>query len=44
MLEIFNQISIFVAKKNFKTNFWDTEPFILHLPELAAVGMLGFVD
>ena len=30
MLEIFNQISMFVAKKNFKQNFWDSEAFLKH--------------
>ena len=28
MLEIFNQIYMFVAKKNFTKNFWDSEGFL----------------
>jgi hypothetical protein len=28
MIEVFNQLSIFIAKKNFTKNFWDTEPFL----------------
>ena len=28
MIEVFNQLAIFVAKKNFSKNFWDTESFL----------------
>ena len=31
MLEIFNQTAIYIAKKNFKTNFWDSEPYLKNL-------------
>ena len=28
MLELFNQLATYVGKKNYKVNFWDTEPYL----------------
>ena len=28
MLELFNQLATYVGKKNYKLNFWDTEPYL----------------
>ena len=28
MIEVFNQIAIFIGKKNYNKNFWETEAFL----------------
>ena len=33
MIEVFNQIAIFIGKKNYSKNFWDSEAFLRQMKQ-----------